>query len=265
MTASLIRDGDGEPQWYVAALTELSEQRILEQQLAATKRLAGLMTWSWDAKSDQATTSGSEIFGFSKGHVSSLTKTLAKIHPDDRRAVEATIRRSVVTGTGYVHEYRVINTKGEIRHMQGTATCVLDEAGIVTHLVGATIDVTNTKSRQSVERAPEAIREVLKYIEMNWNKPIYLVDVANQLCISPRAIQRYFASRGMTLTSYVKTYRLRHAHQALGDPKPETSVTGIALYCGFQNAGHFAREYREKFGELPSETLRKAIRALDTD
>jgi AraC-like DNA-binding protein len=194
-----------------------------------------------------------------------LPKTLLRIHPDDRCKVEATLRRSVATGIGYAHEYRVINSKGEIRHMQGTATCVLDKAGGVTHLVGATIDVTDTKSLQAAEQVPKAIREVLKYIEMNWNKPIYLADVARQHGISPRAIQRFLASRGMTLTSYVKQHRLRQAHQALSDPKPGTSVTGIALYCGFQNAGHFSRNYREKYSELPSETLRNALRALKSN
>jgi transcriptional regulator GlxA family with amidase domain len=33
-------------------------------------------------------------------------------------------------------------------------------------------------------------------------------------------------------------------------------VTGVAFACGFQNLGHFARDYRLRFGELPSETLK---------
>jgi len=32
----------------------------------------------------------------------------------------------------------------------------------------------------------------------------------------------------------------------------------VAFNCGFGNLGHFAREYREAFGELPSETLARA-------
>jgi AraC-like DNA-binding protein len=41
-----------------------------------------------------------------------------------------------------------------------------------------------------------------------------------------------------------------------------TSVTQVALRCGFQNTGHFAREFRPAFGELPSETLRRLLRAV---
>jgi len=33
------------------------------------------------------------------------------------------------------------------------------------------------------------------------------------------------------------------------------SVTEVALSCGFNHLSKFAKSYRERFGELPSETL----------
>jgi len=36
-------------------------------------------------------------------------------------------------------------------------------------------------------------------------------------------------------------------------------VTAVAFACGFGNLGHFARDYREVFGERPSMTLARAI------
>ena len=38
------------------------------------------------------------------------------------------------------------------------------------------------------------------------------------------------------------------------------SVIDVASQCGFLNPGHFARDYRIAFGELPSETLRRSRR-----
>jgi len=35
------------------------------------------------------------------------------------------------------------------------------------------------------------------------------------------------------------------------------AVIQVALKCGFQNPGHFARDFRLAFGELPSETLKR--------
>jgi transcriptional regulator GlxA family with amidase domain len=39
-----------------------------------------------------------------------------------------------------------------------------------------------------------------------------------------------------------------------------TTVLSVAFACGFQNAGHFARDFKLAFGELPSESLRRAER-----
>jgi PAS domain S-box-containing protein len=266
ISVTLVRDDKGEPRWCAVSLGEMPERLILQQQLAAAKRLAGMMTWSWEVKSDQATASGGSILPDGKRPVFSFKKALLRVHPEDRRAVQATILRAVATGTGYSHEYRVIRSCGEIRYMRGTATCLFDDKGEVSHLVGATTDITDIKSRQSLEQAPKTIRDVLKYVEDNWNKPLYLEEIARQHGISPRAIQRYFASRGMmALTKQIKQLRLRHAHQALSNPTARTSVTGVALQCGFQNPGHFSRDYREEFGELPSETLRNASRFVETE
>jgi transcriptional regulator GlxA family with amidase domain len=43
-------------------------------------------------------------------------------------------------------------------------------------------------------------------------------------------------------------------------PAEATSVIDVAFQCGFLNPGHFARDYRLAFGELPSETLRNIKR-----
>lgn len=261
---TLVRDERDQPQACVIAMVEISENRILEQQLAAVKQLAGMIIWSWDVKADWITTTASKNFDFLTGGGGSLASMLLLIHPEERHIVESTITRAAAARTGYSLEFRVITNAGEVRYMRTNATCLLDEVGEVTHIVGASVDVTDVKSRQSADRAPKFIRDILKFIDKNWNKPIYLEEIARQHGVSPRAVQRYFAANGMKpLTKYVKQLRLRHAHQALSAPKARTSVTGVALHCGFQNPGHFSRDYREEFGELPSETLRNALQAAD--
>ncbi len=51
---------------------------------------------------------------------------------------------------------------------------------------------------------------------------------------------------------------MERARQALLGPEPASSVTGIALDWGFAHLGRFSVEYRERFGECPSQTLRRA-------
>jgi transcriptional regulator GlxA family with amidase domain len=52
---------------------------------------------------------------------------------------------------------------------------------------------------------------------------------------------------------FVKQVRLRHAQERLLRPTRGTSVTSVALECGF----HFAKDYFASFGERPSNTLKR--------
>jgi len=57
--------------------------------------------------------------------------------------------------------------------------------------------------------------------------------------------------------AFVKEMRLRRAREMLVRTDLSPSVTETALACGFTNLGHFARDYFKRFGERPSETLRR--------
>jgi transcriptional regulator GlxA family with amidase domain len=41
---------------------------------------------------------------------------------------------------------------------------------------------------------------------------------------------------------------------------PAMTVATAAAACNFANPGHFARYYRERFGELPSVTVLRGVR-----
>jgi transcriptional regulator GlxA family with amidase domain len=56
---------------------------------------------------------------------------------------------------------------------------------------------------------------------------------------------------------YLMTCRLELARNRLLSVGEGTTVTQIALGCGFSDMTVFARKYREQFGERPSETLRR--------
>ncbi|MFV2073945.1 MAG: helix-turn-helix domain-containing protein, partial [Thermoanaerobaculales bacterium] len=50
------------------------------------------------------------------------------------------------------------------------------------------------------------------------------------------------------------------ARRALRSATQPTLVTDVANSWGFWHMGQFAADYRRQFGELPSETLRRASR-----
>lgn len=68
--------------------------------------------------------------------------------------------------------------------------------------------------------------------------------------------QRY---RGCSPMDHLRDLRLARAHAELSHPtNQETTVTQVALRCGFGHLGQFAAAYRLRYGELPSQTLRRA-------
>jgi tetratricopeptide (TPR) repeat protein len=60
-----------------------------------------------------------------------------------------------------------------------------------------------------------------------------------------------------TPLGWVRRLRLSLARQRLLDADHEATVTDIALASGFSQLGRFAVQYREHFGELPSQTLKQ--------
>jgi len=115
-------------------------------------------------------------------------------------------------------------------------------------------------------RAPPAshlstTKRVEEFVEANWDKPIDIEQLSAVARVSVRTLFRQFKNdRGHSPAEFVRRVRLDRARNLLEAGVEGTSVTQVALKCGFQNQGHFAREFRLTFGELPSETLRRALR-----
>jgi len=78
------------------------------------------------------------------------------------------------------------------------------------------------------------------------------------LGITARSLHNYCQKQlGMSPGRYIKLARLLRARMALLHADPAcSSVTAIARACGFTQLGRFSVDYRQAFGEMPSQTLR---------
>lgn len=96
------------------------------------------------------------------------------------------------------------------------------------------------------------------FMDAHWDKALTIERIAEELSCSVRSLFKSFQSqRGYSPMTFLRRRRLERAQSLLLNPRKDTSVLGVALLCGFSNAGHFARYYREQFGVLPSDTLRQ--------
>lgn len=82
------------------------------------------------------------------------------------------------------------------------------------------------------------------------------------LGVSAAWLRRCCAARlGMSLADYLKVRRLQSAHGHLRRAGAAAMrIADIAKHHGFADPGRFAGAYRDFFGELPSDTLRRTMR-----
>jgi AraC-like DNA-binding protein len=105
----------------------------------------------------------------------------------------------------------------------------------------------------------EQVKRVEEYIEANAPNPIDMNTLARITGHSASAIFRAFRKhRDYTPMQFLLNVRMRLVRQHLVQATPTSSVTAIAMKSGFFHLGRFAAEYRLRFGESPSQTLKRA-------
>ncbi|MBN9111994.1 MAG: helix-turn-helix transcriptional regulator [Pseudonocardia sp.] len=100
-----------------------------------------------------------------------------------------------------------------------------------------------------------AVDRAMEWIEDHLDEPLTVSDVAAAAGLSTRQLQEVFRrQRGVSPMEVVRDLRLTRAHAQL---RGSTSVGDVAHACGFGHLSRFASAYRDRFGELPSETLQR--------
>ena len=87
--------------------------------------------------------------------------------------------------------------------------------------------------------------------------------VAQAEGISERYLQKLFEGTGDNFTHYLRQRRLHRTRDELANPvNASQSVSEIAFRCGFNDAAHFSRAFRERFGLSPRAFRRQEAERL---
>src|SRR4029453_3021068 len=108
----------------------------------------------------------------------------------------------------------------------------------------------------------EAGERVEAYLRANFDSPMRVSTLSRVAGLSERALRdAFYTVHGMSPKQWILAERLKQVRTILsrGESGP-ISVTGAATRYGFYELGRFAATYKEAFGEVPSETLRSAMR-----
>jgi AraC-like DNA-binding protein len=106
---------------------------------------------------------------------------------------------------------------------------------------------------------PRALRRALDAIQAEPERPFSVADLAEIAGMSVRSLQEGFRRHvGCAPMAYLQEVRLGRVHESLRGADPtQLTVAAVAHRWGFAHLGRFASAYRMRFGQSPSETLRR--------
>jgi len=103
------------------------------------------------------------------------------------------------------------------------------------------------------------VKTVEAYALSRIDEQLHVSDLCRAAGVSERTLEYAFReTMGLTPVTYLIRLRLHQVRRALlAATQGSTTVSAVALDWGFWHFGDFSRAYRECFGELPSDTLRR--------
>ncbi len=107
-------------------------------------------------------------------------------------------------------------------------------------------------SALSADKNVPKLKNILKYIRKNYDKHIYLEDMAEVAGMSAKYFCAFFKKMtGRTPVEYLKIYRIEKASKKLLNT--DEPVTDIAYSCGFNDLSYFIKTFKEVKGITPAQ------------
>ena len=120
-------------------------------------------------------------------------------------------------------------------------------------------DFESTRSDRTRQAQGLIVKAAEDFAMAQSNDRLYVTDLCKMAAVSERTLEYAFKEiMGLTPVTYLTRVRLHRVRQALLAAIPGTTTVSVeALNRGFWHFGEFSRAYKDCFGELPSETLRR--------
>jgi transcriptional regulator GlxA family with amidase domain len=114
-------------------------------------------------------------------------------------------------------------------------------------------------SRPAATSHAQTVRRALAIANARAGSRVRIRDLCGAVGVSERTLRNAFHDvLGVSPKQYMQRHGLETARQRLELARgARVSVTDVATECGFFELGRFAAAYRERFGERPSDTVRR--------
>lgn len=108
----------------------------------------------------------------------------------------------------------------------------------------------------------ETVRQSVLYIDSHLQEELSVNGIATELHVHPTYLSRKFKQEtGYNMTEYINTQRINYAmllfHRGM------TSITDVALSCGYSSSSYFSKVFKKISGEFPSEYVKRISKKHD--
>jgi signal transduction histidine kinase/PleD family two-component response regulator len=167
----------------VRVFVELNRQKMMiakaEERYALSTSAAQIGTWELSVSTGELTCSDIKLrlFGLDHKRTSvSRADIFDRIHPEDRPAFEATLKRTIETGAPLATTFRVILPGGHIHWLDTKAKASFDERGKISSVYGVDVDVTSQK-----KASEELLKAKHEAVAANVLKSEFLANMSHEI------------------------------------------------------------------------------------
>jgi TolB-like protein/AraC-like DNA-binding protein/tetratricopeptide (TPR) repeat protein len=109
---------------------------------------------------------------------------------------------------------------------------------------------------------PCDLKKAIQFIRQGGSRKISMADLVAHCGVPERTLRKHFRTfMAASPLEYWRRFRLAAAREELLKGLDDASITEVAIRFGFSHFGRFSGQYRRRFGETPSATLRRSCSA----
>ncbi|WP_082519479.1 helix-turn-helix domain-containing protein [Variovorax sp. Root411] len=155
-------------------------------------------------------------------------------------------------GTGYLLQSMIRTLATDIGALTNASAAAVAD-GVMSLLIAGLSELPAAQARPASSLAALHRQQIRQAVQLHLREPGFgVAALANVLRVSPSTLQRAWSGESCSLHEFIWTCRLEGAKRELVQPAMRSrSVSEIAYFWGFNDAAHFSRTFRARYGLAP--------------